>query len=134
MKKDEIKNSSDLFLYKAMIDFNAAQALYKLFNSGEIELDLEKINYDIQQSVEKLLKSILAYYKIEVPKTHDIERLSNICKKNNIQLIDEIYILEDLTAFAVDGRYDIICDDINDTELYIETTMKLLNFVKEEIQ
>lgn len=33
-------------------------------------------------------------------------------------LINNIEILIDLTDYAVEGRYDIICDDIEDSEEY----------------
>lgn len=40
MKQSEIKNSADIFLYKAIIDFNSGQALYTLFEKNEIDIDI----------------------------------------------------------------------------------------------
>ena len=134
MKKSEIKNSGELFLYKATIDFNTSEVLLKLFEENKVELDLEKINFELQQAVEKLLKSILSFYKIRIPKTHNIEKLIIICKQNNIALIHNVDILKNLSVFAVEGRYSIICDDIEDTYKYLQITKKLLTFVKEQIQ
>jgi len=134
MKKDEIKNSSDMFFYKAQIDFNSAKALLELFEDGKIEIDLEKINFDLQQSVEKLLKSLLAKNNIEVPKVHDIDFLIKKCHQNNINLIGHSQELIELSDYAVEGRYDIICDDIDDSYSYIKLTEELLHFVKEEIK
>ena len=52
MKKSDIKNSADIFLYKAIIDFNSGSFLLKSFENDEIDIDIEKIYFDFQQSVE----------------------------------------------------------------------------------
>jgi len=51
MKKDDIKNSAGMFLYKAIIDFNSGKALYKLFENDEIDIDIEKVYFDFQQTI-----------------------------------------------------------------------------------
>ena len=43
------------------------------FNTDEIEIDIEKIYFELQQSGEKLLKSMLSKKAIRFPKSHDIE-------------------------------------------------------------
>jgi len=48
-----------LFLYKALVDLNSGKYLLEAFNSNKIEIDIEKIYFELQQSAEKLLKSIL---------------------------------------------------------------------------
>ena len=40
MKKNEIQNSADLLLYKAIVDFNSATALFQMFEKNEIEIDI----------------------------------------------------------------------------------------------
>jgi len=130
MKKSDIKNSSDLFLYKAVVDFNSGKALLKLFENDEIDIDIEKIYFDFQQCAEKLLKSILTYHKIDIAKTHDINKLIKLCENYSIELIEDIDILIDLTEYAVEGRYGIICDDLNDTQNYIETLGLLIEYTK----
>jgi hypothetical protein len=133
MKKSDIKNSADMFLYKAIIDFNSGKALYTLFENDEIDIDIEKIYFDFQQSVEKLLKSLLTHSKVEIEKTHDINKLFKLCKNNNILLLEEMNILIDLTDYAVEGRYGIICDDINDTENYIDKILLLIKFTRQQL-
>ena len=134
MKKADITNSSELFFYKAQVDFNSAKALLELFEAGKIEIDMEKINFDLQQSVEKLLKSLLAKKSVAIPKVHDIKYLIDKCKQNNIPLIDNIQELIELNEYAVEGRYCIICDDIQESYGYLELTHQLLQFVEEQIQ
>ena len=130
MKKSDIKNSADMFLYKAIVDFNSGKALYLLFENDEIDIDIEKIYFDFQQSAEKLLKAILTYYKISIKKTHDIEELIDICIQNNIQLIKNIELFITLNEYAVEGRYDIICDDVNDADEYIKQLDLFITFTK----
>jgi len=133
MKKDEIKNSADMFFYKGKIDLEAAKHILKYFNNGEIEIDFEVIYFHLQQCAEKLLKSLLSKYKIRVLKTHDIEDLLELLENQNIQIINNINILEKLTQYAVEGRYAILHDDLDDTDKYIVILDELLEFVKNEI-
>jgi len=133
MKKADIQNSADMFLYKAIIDFNSGKALYKLFENNEINIDIEKVYFDFQQSVEKSLKSLLTHMQVGIEKTHDINQLVKLCKNNNIQLLDDMEILIDLTDYAVEGRYGIICDDLNDTENYIKNISLLIELTKKQL-
>ena len=83
MKKNEIRNSIDMFFYKANIDLNSAKYLLEAFDNDIIDIDIEKIYFELQQCAEKLLKSLLSYYGIKLPKIHDIEELIFICKQND---------------------------------------------------
>ena len=126
MNKNEIKNSADMFLYKAQIDLNSAKYLLQAFNEDKIEIDIEKIYFDLQQCAEKILKSLLSKHHIEFIKTHDIELLIDTCQTNKIPLIQDIEILIELTDFAVEGRYSIIHDDMNEAQTYINILERLL--------
>jgi len=130
MKKIDVKNSADMFLYKAIVDFNSGKALYSLFENDEIDIDIEKIYFDFQQSSEKLLKSILTHNNITIKKTHDIEELIDMCVQNNITLITNVELFIKLNEYAVEGRYDIICDDINDADEYIKQLDLFISFTK----
>lgn len=130
MKKNDIKNSADLFLYKAIIDFNTAKAIFKSFENDDIEIYIEKIYFDLQQSSEKLLKNLLSKNGVDVPKIHDIKQLIRVCEKNNINLMSRVEVLIDLSDYAVEGRYDIICDDISNSDLYFELVEQFIIFVK----
>ena len=123
-----------MFLYKACIDFNSAKYLLEAFNNNHIDIDLEKIYFEFQQSAEKSFKSLLSHYKIECPKIHDIEELIELCNENNIPLPCNINFLEQLTDYAVEGRYGIIHDDLNNTDQYIKILDELLLHVTNAIQ
>ena len=130
MNKNNIKNSSDMFLYKAVVDLNSGKYLLEAFNQNKIDIDIEKIYFELQQSAEKLLKSILSKHNIKFPKTHDIEQLIECCIENNIVLLDDIDSLIELSDYAVDGRYSMIHDDINESEKYILIIEKLITLAK----
>jgi len=126
MQKSDIKNSADLFLYKAIIDLNSAKYLLEGFYKDNVEIDIEKIYFELQQSAEKALKSLLSRHGIKFPKSHDIEQLIRICKENSIPLIHNIEKLIELSDYAVEGRYSIISDDLNDSELFIRLIAELI--------
>ena len=127
MKKTDIKNSSDMFLYKALIDLNSAKYLLDGFKKDSVEIDVDKIYFELQQSAEKILKSILSKHSVVFPKSHDIELLIELCLSNNILLVDNIERLVELGDYAVEGRYSIIGDDINDSDSFILLIEALIN-------
>jgi len=121
MKKSEIKNSADMFLYKAIVDLNSAKYLLEAFNEDKIAIDIEKIYFELQQSAEKILKAILTKHAVIFPKTHDIEKLLDLCNENNIIILEDTELLGELielSDYAVEGRYSIIHDDVNDSQKY----------------
>lgn len=127
MNKNEIKNSSDMFLYKSIIDLNSAKYLLEAFNEDKIEIDIEKIYFELQQCAEKVFKSILTKHKVIFPKSHDIEQIIEICEQNNIELMNDIDKLIELSDYAAEGRYSIIHDDINEADKYIKILETLLD-------
>ncbi len=134
MKKDDIKNSSDMFLYKANMDLNTSIFLLKAFDKGEVEIDFELIYFHLQQSAEKLLKSLLSHMKIRVLKTHDISDLINLLSRDSIKHIVNINKLENLTQYAIEGRYAILHDDLDDADKYICILEKLALHVEKTIK
>lgn len=117
-----------MFLYKAIVDLNSAKYLLNGFNENNIEIDIDKIYFELQQSAEKTLKSILSKHSITFPKSHDIEQLINLCVNNNISLVDDVERLIELSDYAVEGRYSIIGDDINDSDDFIALIETLIEF------
>ena len=130
MQKSDIKNSADLFLYKAIIDLNSAKYLLEGFNKDNVEIDIEKIYFELQQSAEKVLKSLLSRHGIKFPKSHDIEQLISMCEEAAIPLIQGIEKLIELSDYAVEGRYSIISDDLNDSEIFIGLIQELLASIR----
>ena len=48
MKKSKIKNSAEMFLYKAIVDLNTAKFLLESFEQGKVDIDLEVIMFHLQ--------------------------------------------------------------------------------------
>ena len=132
MDKAEINSSADMFIYKAEIDLNTAKHLLKAFNADKIDIDIEKIYFELQQCSEKCLKALLSKENVRIPKIHDLEELIELCKDHSIGLIDNVEILVKLNDYAVDGRYSVIHDDIDDSENFIELLELLLKNISEK--
>ena len=130
----EFLKQYEILYKKANSNLKAAKNLLQDFENGDEELDLEIVMFHLQQSSEKLLKSLLSFNKKHFTKTHDLESLYNAIKENNIQIINDIELLLSLSEYAVEGRYAIIHADIQDMDKYIDIIEKFTIFVKNEIQ
>ena len=122
----------EILYKKARADLKAAKILYEDFEKGDDELDIETIMFHLQQCAEKLFKSLLSFNNIHITKTHDIERLLCILAENGIEVPKETKELIFLNEFAVEGRYAIIHDDIDDAKKYMIILDNLVEYVKKE--
>ncbi|MCF6297859.1 MAG: HEPN domain-containing protein [Flavobacteriaceae bacterium] len=120
----------EILLFKSEEDFIASKYLLDGFNNHNLELNLDIIFFHMQQSLEKLIKCLLDFNGIKFPYTHDLEELIALLNDNNIIVHGKINELLPLSIFAVNGRYAIINDDLNDAEKYINILDEFLNFVK----
>ena len=102
----------EILYHKAIADFSAAGILYKSFNEGNSELDLEVICFHLQQCAEKLLKAVLSRRKINFPKIHDLETLLDILVLHRIDFECDRNLLIELSDYAVEGRYAVLHDDL----------------------
>jgi len=66
---------------------------------------MEKICYNCQQAAEKALKAVLAYHDVEIPRTHNIERLFDECSKYDTSLQMDEKIAGKMTDYATISRY-----------------------------
>lgn len=65
---------------------------------------LENLCFHAQQAVEKALKAVSIYYKIDFPKTHNIKIILDILQ-TKIVISEEIIRSSILTDYAVTSRY-----------------------------
>jgi HEPN domain-containing protein len=72
---------------------------------------MEVIFFHLQQCSEKFIKSLLDFYQIKFPRTHDLQSLINLLETHNIEL-DGVEKLLPLSVYAVEGRYAILHIDI----------------------
>lgn len=98
-----MKNKQDLaqgFFRKG--DSDLADARRTLVSDGPYDTAC----FHAQQAVEKYLKAYLAWKGQPIPRTHDLEELQTLCVAQ-AQLTDLAKLdLTELTAYAVELRYD----------------------------
>ena len=122
----------EILFKKAVVDLNSAKVIWISFEQGNIELDMEVIFFHLQQCSEKFIKSLLDFYQIKFPRTHDLQSLINLLETHNIEL-DGVEKLLPLSVYAVEGRYAILHDDLDDVDRYIEIVDELLEIVRIQI-
>ena len=121
MTKEE-KQYLEQWLFRANEDI----AVIKTLSSEQIKVYTSTICFHCQQAVEKFLKAVLVYHKIDFPKTHDVDFLLNKCstiENVNFENID----IKDLSDFGVDIRYPdyFYIPEVSETEEYIEIALKI---------
>jgi len=79
-------------------DLRSAQILY------EVNHYTDSIGSDLQQSIEKTLKSIIAFENKKIPKTHDLYEVYILTKKLNLDNND-IKLLYIATEYLKEERY-----------------------------
>jgi len=95
-------------------DSAIASHLYDTF----VPMPVETICFHCQQAVEKALKAMLAYYEGDIPKTHNIRTLAELCKGYTTEVLVDDKVVDTITAFAVITRY------IEDRRDFTEDTAK----------
>ncbi len=119
----------EILFKKAKSDLELAKYALDGFTNDKLEIELDVIAFHLQQSAEKLLKSLLDYYKIKFPKTHDLENLISIIDEKNISVNTDLSGLIYLNDYAVEGRYAVIHDDLDNIQIYID----LIDTLKSEV-
>jgi len=99
-----MKNKDDLvqgWLAKSNSDLAAANLLL------ESDGPYDTVCFHAQQAVEKVLKGLLAFYELPIPKTHDLEELQRLCLE--VQTLPKLAGLDltQITDYAVAVRYDL---------------------------
>lgn len=120
-------NQYEILFKKAKADLAAAGILYKKFNEANTELDLELICFHLQQCAEKLMKSVLSKNQIDFPKIHDLETLLTMIKNNKIDFNPDPDLLIELNDYAVEGRYSVMQDDIENLQSIFSLLSEMVN-------
>ena len=109
-------------------DYDIAVHLEKTF----LPFPVETICFHSQQVIEKALKAILAYYEAEIPYTHNIRILAELCKKHTETPFIGNKTADTITAFAVITRY--VEDRRDFTEETAQFALKQANMVLEAVK
>ncbi|MEI6679661.1 MAG: HEPN domain-containing protein [Mariniphaga sp.] len=121
----------EILFSKAKADLFAANILYAKFNEGNTDLDLEVICFHLQQCAEKIMKAVLSVKQVNYPKIHDLETLLNIIKDNGIDLHTDNDLLIELNDYAVEGRYSVMHDDLENVQNIFVLLSDMLNEASE---
>jgi HEPN domain-containing protein len=78
----------------------------------------QQICFHAQQAVEKALKAVLLFCKVDFPLTHDIEELIDIFDKVGISLPSDFLDAGILTPYAVETRYPGYWGEITEDDVY----------------
>lgn len=87
------------WLYFSKRNLEIAQLL---FDVGHYE---DAVGIDLQQSLEKMFKAILAWDSIKIPKDHDLVKLYFLIEQTIPLTQDEIILLRKATNYFKDDRY-----------------------------
>ncbi len=109
MSTPEHREVSKLLLQKAR---EGSQRRPSLGCNGGSSRSRHRIGFHLQQTVEKALKSVLAHYSIEIPRTHDLGYLAELLSDINLKIPEQVASSDWLTPWGVLFRYD---DDPNDS-------------------
>ena len=82
----------------------AYRNLYTARRLYDVDHFTDIIVVDLQQSIEKILKSLLAYKNRKIPKSHYLDELASLVDGISFNE-DEMFILEKTTDFYREGRY-----------------------------
>ena len=93
------KQSAGEWLIIAKHDLTAAGVLF------ENDHYTDTIGYMLQQSLEKMLKSVAAYHNHRIKRTHDLVELYDIARGSISLEETEIEYLESATSYYVENRY-----------------------------
>lgn len=96
----------------------------------------EDMCFDCQQSVEKALKSLLVFKKIQFDWTHNIGLLIKNLEDNNIEVPDNIKKSASLSLYAVRTRYPGTVEPVTKKEFQEALFMAedVFNWVKKKLK
>lgn len=118
------------WLAKASGDLKAAK--YLLQDDDVLDISV----YHTHQSAEKSLKTYMVFRQSSIPKTHDLQRLLELCTQKDssfLTLLDEVLTLN---PYGIYSRYpdDRFVINKEDAEEAIVRATKILRFVEKKIK
>ncbi len=85
--------------------------------------------YHVQQSIEKMLKAFLIYCNKDVPRTHNLIMLLNLCEKIDKDFSElHKFSLNKISLYAIDAKYP---SDIDFSEEEVVKAIEIAEKVKE---
>ncbi|MFQ5605408.1 MAG: HEPN domain-containing protein [bacterium] len=106
-----------------------AQSNFKLAQTDKTDdIFWEDLCFNLQQAVEKAIKSVLLFKGVDFPFVHDIARLITLIKENGITWPEELDEAAELSEYAVETRYPGFFEEVSEVEYLkaLEITQKVL--------
>lgn len=132
------KSSAIEWLRIAFHDLESAKILFKANHFTD------SIGNDLQQSIEKILKAIVAYDNKKIKKSHDLVEVYESLESKLVLSDDEIEYLELATDYFKEDRYpnpyyclppkDEIKEVIEFTEILLKRVCFILEIDKDELR
>lgn len=94
-----------------------------------------QVLFQCQQSIEKFLKALLLFYKIDFPRTHQLEKLQELFLSSGYNDVEDFDFME-LSGFAVDARYPDEYEEPTSEEMnyYIHLVSEIKILVESKIK
>lgn len=125
-----MKNRTDLvqgWLRKAASNFAALEAA----RQAQV---YDAACFHAQQAVEIYLKAYLIFHETSFPLTHNLAKLVDICIEIDSSFTSILSIVEPLTPYAVELRYDHeFWPDVKTVEQAKEAVMEMKVFIRDRI-
>jgi HEPN domain-containing protein len=77
---------------------------------------LEDLTFEAQQAVEKAIKDVYVFLKIEFPKTHSLITLFDLIEYAGVVIPSDVREADILTIYAVQSRYPDWDESVTDAE------------------
>lgn len=121
----------EAWIAKAVSDLTSAKKLAK-----DDDATLDTAAYHTQQCAEKALKAYLAFKQQKIPRTHDLEKLLELCSQFDIAFKNLLNDAADLDPYATytrypDDRFSIEREEVTEA---IKQASAILSFVKKKIE
>ena len=98
-------------------------------NNSRANIDQLK-EQEINEAMEKILKAVLDFNGVVFKKTHDLFELAELATEQNISLPDFIDKLCELTPYAVEARYSLLHDDIQNAREFLDEAKQFFVFAQ----
>lgn len=123
------EQASKEWLDFADMDYQSAKFLMQMR-----PIPLEIICYHCEQAAEKMLKGFLVYHNVDVPKTHDLVQLSELCSGISPEFDEISEICLDLSPYAVQVRYPFHIElEEADMRSALKDCQTVLDFIEKKL-
>lgn len=124
-------HNHEAWLIKAQSDLISSK---KLFSDTD-DRTLDGAVYHTQQCAEKALKAFLVFKQQPIFKTHDLERLIELCSAIDTTFKDLLSAAAILNPYATEFRYpdDLLFPEREEVEEAIKYAESILSFVQKKI-